>query len=214
MTGIVEIDFGFTTSSMSVGSVLKNDSKTRAAFLEIKDTAKTKITGISTSSEFVTAEIDDGKYENGKVKINITINPGLPLGRINQTVTVTSSNPDKPDTKLRLSGTVIGEIEIKPENLTYIFSDSSGILNGDVKKITIINRSDSLPLEIIDISDPDGYLSIEREIIAADQQFQLICTLSEDNLPTKIRHNGRILLKTSNPEESEKTIGYRIIKRQ
>jgi len=215
MSGIIDIEFDFVSSNLSMGKVERNQTVVKTAQIQIKNPANTRITGIETSSPMIKVRLlEDTDISDNKVDVEVTLMPGLPPGRLSETVTVKSNLESKPEAKLRLSGLIIGEFEITPLSIAYFFNDSAGIVTDSSVKVTIVNHNDAVPLELVEISDPDGYLKIEKQTITAGQKYVLVCNLSEEKLPDSNRHNGNILIKTNNPVEKEKEISYRIIKRK
>ena len=79
ITAFVEVEFGFDPSFLNVGEISKGDTIVKHANLAIKYPDKMKITEITTSSPFVTAEQVDAQAseENpGKIEYVIRILPG------------------------------------------------------------------------------------------------------------------------------------------
>jgi len=212
---MIEVEFNFASSSLRIGNAKKDQTVTKTVEMLIKDTQNTKITAIEPSSEFITVkELEDKNTADNKIQLEVTLSPGLPMGPIRESIIVRSNISDKSEAKLRLSGNIIGDIEVNPTTITYIVSDSAGIINGELKKLTIINRSSDLPLKLLEVSDPDGYVTIETVTITEDQKYVLNCVLKDDKFPESQRYNGHIAIKSNNPDEAEKLVDYKIIKRK
>ena len=215
MTAIIDIEFDFVSSGLSMGKVGRDKAAVKKATLQIKDPANTKVTGIETSSPLLKARLlEDVNTSDDKMEVEVTLLPGLPPGNVREMVTVHSNLESKPEANLRITGLVYGEYEVTPLAIAYFFNDSAGIMSDSSVELTVINHNSEIPLELLEVKDPDGYLKIEKQTLQAGQRYKLSCILSHDNLPDSSRVNGFVLITTNNPAEKAKEITYRIIKRK
>jgi hypothetical protein len=95
-------------------------------------------------------------------------------GRVIKTITVTSNDPDAPETRLTLSGTVVvkdfAQAEIKPEQIIF-----GNVLAGKtyVRKVNLSN-SGNLDLRIIEVScSPEVSLQFKTNALAAKKTTEI-----------------------------------------
>lgn len=209
---MIEVEFDFDSYSLSFGSVSQNDSLTKSAFIQVKDPKKTKITDITTSSPLVTArQVKPPVLEGNKTKIEIevTLLPGLPPGRLSETVTVHSNLKSKQVATLRLSGSIIGEVEVTPENLRFIIRDS--VNPGDestTQRLVILNRAEGTPLHILGVKDQNDRLRLVLRTVEEGQKYELTAALKQEAPSTGSNLSGSILITTDNPKQKEITVKY------
>jgi len=209
---LVEVEFDFDSYVLSFGSVSQNDSLTKSAFIQVKDPKKTKITDITTSSPFVNArQVKPPVLEGNKTKIEIevTLLPGLPPGRLSETVTAHSNLKSKQVATLRLSGSIIGEVEVTPENLRFIIRDS--VNPGDesaTQRLVILNRAEGTPLHILEVKDQNDRLQLVLRTVEEGQKYELTAALKQEVLSTGSNLSGSIVIATDNPKQKEITVKY------
>jgi len=209
----VEVVFGFESSSLRIGNIHKEESVTKTAFIQVKDKEVTKITDIITSSPFITArEVNytDTIGANKKFKIEMTVSPGLPIGRINETITVRSNLEQRPETKLGLYGNVIGDIEVKPKSLSFAVRDSEDPQLRQTKKLIITNHQKDNPLEILNVYDPDDHLELEVRTKEKGSKFELLVILKGKELLKGDKFGGTIIITTNNPDEKKIVVPYKL----
>lgn len=209
----VEVVFGFESSSLRIGDIHKEESVTKTAFIQVKDKEVTKITDIITSSPFITArEVNytDTIGANEKFKIEIAVSPGLPIGRIRETITVRSNLEQRPETKLGLYGNVIGDVEVKPASLSFAVRDSEDPQLRQTKKLIITNHQKDNPLEILNVYDPDNYLELEVRTKEKGSKFELQVILKGKELLKGNKFGGTIIITTNNPDEKKIVVPYKL----
>ena|GEM_PF-2594966 len=209
--------FDFEQPSLYLGKVGRDDGATKNAFMLVKDLAGTEIKEVTTSSEFITARMLDysdtsGKY--GRLKMEVKTLPGLPLGRISETVTVKTNLADKPTAVLRLTGSVIGDVEVTPEWMTFVITDVSLSRPATlVKKIFITSHIEDASLEITDIRDDQGHLDLSLEPLAEGKKYQLTARLKPEGIPDRGNVSGNVVLTTNFPSQKEVAIRYSAVRK-
>jgi len=207
----------FENPSLYLGKVTKDEPATKSSFLLVKNPAGTEILEVTTSSEFIKAEMDDftsndGRYE--KRRVEVTAMPGLPLGRINETVTLKTNLKDKPTAVLRLSGSVIGDIEVTPEWMTFVVADRSTAKPANLtKKVFINNHVKGATLEILEVTDAAGYLDLSLKPLSRGMKYELTAVLKTEAIPDQGSISGNVVLTTNFPSQRELAIRYSAVRR-
>jgi hypothetical protein len=217
VTALIQVEFDFTSGSLNFGRVSKDHTVTKSAFIEILDPDRTEITDIATSSPYIEAKRmkKPSAGHEGQVEIRVTILPGSPPGRINETVTVRSNLASKPEAELRVAGMVIGDVEVTPDALSFLYGESKGAEDQlPSRKLQIINRSTGATLKVLEVRDPQDRLELKLETIEDGQRYELTATLKKEALGARDAAPGSILITTDNPEQKRITVGYRLIKRK
>jgi len=147
---------------------------------------------------------------NEKFKIEIAVSPGLPIGRIRETITVRSNLEQRPETKLGLYGNVIGDVEVKPASLSFAVRDSEDPQLRQTKKLIITNHQKDNPLEILNVYDPDNYLELEVRTKEKGSKFELQVILKGKELLKGNKFGGTIIITTNNPDEKKIVVPYKL----
>ncbi len=209
--------FDFEQPSLYLGKVSSDASTEKSAFLLVKNLEGTEVLEVTPSSEFIKARMLDFTDNNGqydRMKMEVTTLPGLPLGRINETVTVRTNLADKPTAILRLTGSVIGDVEVTPEWMTFVVTDGENTRPATLtKKIFISNHVDGANLEIIDVKDAEGHLDLNLRPLTEGQKYELTATLRPESLPERGNISGNVVLTTNFPSQKEVAIRYSAVRK-
>lgn len=189
----------------------------KSAFILVKEPAATEVLDVTTSSEFINARLvdyKDTKDQYERLKLEITTLPGLTLGRISETVTVKTNLTEKPTAVLRLTGSVIGDVEVTPEWMTFVVTDvASSRPSTLTKKLFISNHVDGAELEIVEINDPEGHLELTLKPLTKGQKYELTAKLKTETLPERGSVNGNVILTTNFPSQRELAIRYTAVRK-
>lgn len=212
MTAFVDVIFDFVSYALAMGKVRQDETVSKSAFLQIKDMDKIKITDIKSSSEFITVEHvpNADLLEENQLEYKVTLSPGLPIGRINEEITVRSNSEERPEAKLRLSGSIVGDVEASPEAIRFTLMDTTFTTPRQSKYAVIMNHRKELPLEVLEVSDPDNKLDLELKTMIPGEKFQVTATPTEAAMRSQSNLKGKILVKTNNPDQPEVSIDYHV----
>jgi hypothetical protein len=209
--------FDFEQPSLYLGKVSSDASTEKSAFILVKNLEDTEVLEVSPSSEFIKARMLDFKDNNGqydRLKLEVTTLPGLPLGRINETVTVRTNLADKPTAVLRLTGSVIGDVEVTPEWMTFVVTDGENTRSATLtKKIFISNHVSGANLEIVSIKDTENHLDLDLRPLTEGQKYELTATLRPESIPERGNISGNVVLTTNFPSQKEVAIRYSAVRK-
>jgi len=215
---LIEIEFDFESYSLNFGKLRTSDTATKSIFIQILDPEKTRITDITTSSPLVSAkrvEASDSADNRTRIEVEVTLLPGLPSGRVNETVIAHSSLESKSKATLRLIASIVGDVEVIPDVLRFVVSDSSGKSNQIITQLLkITNNSEDKLLRILGARDPDDRLQLSVETLEDGQKFELTATLKPEALATSGNQTGTIVITTNNQEQKEITVRYNVVRRK
>ncbi len=133
-------------------------------------------------------------------------------GRFSEFITAKSTNPDFPESRLRVSGTIVGDIQLSPEGISFMITnagtDSAGSTPG-ARRVYVINHSEELPLYIDNAVDPNGRLNIVVNEVTKGQRYELVITPKDVSSLTE-NSNGSVTISTNNPTQKTVSLRYTI----
>jgi hypothetical protein len=196
-----------------MGKIRQGDSTTKLTHILIKDPGTTEVKELKSSSQYVVARMldDAGATKEGEIPVEITVKPGFDLGRFNANITATPTVDSLRATTLRVSGSVIGEVEVSPDAIRFvIMKNSNNSLVPSFQRVRVVNHSESRSLAITKAIDVTGKMSVEEKTIKDGEEYDLIITPKN---PTELTANdtGTIDISTDNPNQKELQVHYSII---
>lgn len=217
VTVFVEVEFGFSPTSVGFGKINHGQTVTKTVKILVKDPDRTQVANLKASSELVLASVieeNNSDASSGSITIKITLAAGFPPGRINEFVTATPTDTSLLETKLRIRGTVVGDVEVTPAVISFkIQSGDSNKVTPERRKLTIINRSEDRPLKIIDAVDSHDRLILEIKTLQEGQKFELLVV--PKNIESTGRNlNGTIVISTNNPSQKTVSVRYSIYRKK
>jgi hypothetical protein len=172
---------------------------------------KTQLLNITSSSPFITAKQTDS--DSNWITIDVTMIPGLPAGAIMESIVAHSNNDSFPEAKLKVSGSILGDVSISPEALMLYVAERGKADKSTTRSLIITNHLPDKPLTSIAAYDPDDRLILEMETIEEGLKFKLTATVKNEFLNTTTTLAGKIIVTTDNPTARELSAIYRIIVR-
>ncbi len=209
----INILFDFEVRGIDFGEVKVDTPVTKSVFIDIKDPATTKITGLSATLPNIEVKEGEATAEpdgSSKVEIDVTLIPGIIPGYIRDIVTARSNLGSKPEATLRVSGKVLGEIETIPEALRFDRNPIPGEQTSGTQKLQVVNRYPEKPFHILTAEDPDHRLKIDFKTLKEGQRYEVEASLIEDSLPTGNYYHGAIYVTTDNPKQDTVKVEYNI----
>jgi len=207
----VEIGFDFEGTSLRFGKIGRDEVFTKNANLVMQDPGKAKIVDISTSNPLVKARQEGEPVKTGdqyKVKIAVTVGPGLSVGKLQEKVIIRSSDPENPEATLNLYGMITDNIEVTPDSLNFLLDDSRKFTNKKSQTITIVNYIKSSPINILGVVDSGDNLTVDVKTIEPGQRFLVMATLKDDAFGDKLQIGGSIKIQTDSKEYGEFVVNY------
>jgi hypothetical protein len=215
----IDMEFDFESPSVYMGKLLKGESVTRGTFLLVKNPEEARITEITTSSPHVVAQrvefTDPQKGEEGfsRWKIDVTVNPGLPVGRIDETVTVHTNLEKMPTAILKVSGILAGDVEVAPEWLTFVITSDQPATRDLVKKAFVSSNQKEIPLQVLSVTDPQNNLDLQYAPVIEGQKYEITATLKQSTISDGTTLSGNIVITTNLPEQKELLLRYSAVRK-
>lgn len=213
----IEVDFDFQMRSINFGGLTLTEPITKSAYLIVKDPSTTEITKITTSSPFMTAErvpAVEAESDSTLVEVAVTLLPGYPLGRINETVKAFSNLPKSSMATLVVTGKAQGDIDVIPDNLRFDRSLTDPDKSSGPLTVQVTNLSTEHDLSILSVEDPDDRLNLEVGVMKPGQKYEITATLKNDLSKDVKYFNGAIVISTDNPDQNQIKATYTIYNRK
>jgi archaellin len=214
---LIEIAFGFSSRGLNFGTISMKDSATKSVFIEIKDPTTTQLTELVSSSPLIevrqlpaTADTSGGS----KIEVEIMLKPGHEPGKLNETITAKSNLEGKRESKLRISGTIQGDIELNPMAIRFNRVKDDEEKSTKSQTVHIVNKTPERDLNILAVEDPDGRLELELKTLQGGQRYELVATMNGENLGETNYLKGKINISTDNPKQPTVTVDYVIYSRK
>ena len=216
MTISIEVAFGFENTNLGFGKVDRDEVVSKPTSLTATDARNLIGLDLVSSSEFITASIADSsgiRPDEKKVSLSVKVSPGLPLGRFNESITAKSSIDSLPDAILRVSGTIIGPVEVSPESVRFVLmQNAENSLVPEFHKVRIVNHDPERMLRVISAQDPDDRMNIELKTVEDGSEFELIFSPKNvESIEGKIQ--GKVVIVTNHPDQRKLTLSYTIVLR-
>ena len=129
---------------------------------------KLRIKQVTSASRHIVTKILPQKKDGLSSKIRVTIEPGMPMGKIEERVIITTNDKQTPQVEVLVNGTIHGEISLFPKSLFFGFVErgkpvgkeitvtKSGQSNLEILKIE--SASDLIITKVVTIEEGTKYL--------------------------------------------------------
>jgi len=209
----VEAVFDFENPVLYIGKVGWKDAGSKTITIRVRDAEAVKVAGIDSSSAFLSARMLEGFSADEKSQLltmEVNLAPGLPPGRINETITVRTNLSEQPSARLRISGHVIGEVEVSPEWLSFTAGGpQTGRTSPLSKRLFLTSNLDEGPLEVLEVTDPDHRLDFAIKPLDPGRKYMITATLKPETIPAdQGRINGTIEVTTNAPTQKNISVRY------
>jgi uncharacterized protein DUF1573 len=194
-----------------------SDGKPHSAYFVVFSPSKpdVKITGLESSRpdkmDVSFKPLTDEEHEKlgikeGGYKVEVTMNPGMPLGEFQEAVEVKTDHPSQDRLRMLLRGHTVGPISTSPERVSMRVASS----RGGTSPLTIwVRGQDETKFEVADV--PKG-LEVNLEPVAESagsatdleshaKRYRLMVKVAPGTQPGLI--DGSIILKTDHPQAGE-----------
>jgi hypothetical protein len=128
-------------------------------------------------------------------RLVIELDPGIPLGRFNEQLTLQTTSPRQPIMVLPVFGSVEGDVVVLPPQVTFGIAREGTVAE---RELVIRNRGAS-PLAVTRISVPRDMVSYELNAVQEGREYRLTLRLREGLPPGKVE--GTVEIFTDNPDE-------------
>jgi hypothetical protein len=215
LVGMVEVEFVFREKYLQLGRFYKSEGITMSARLDVKDVETTQVVDLTTTSPLITARVKENPEAraNNQYEIEVTVLPGVTGGRVREKVIAHSNLDSRPVAELNVSGSVLADVEIVPGALTFTVEDAAAAESGLTKTLRIADHRPGYMLEIVEVNDNKGHLSVDIETSEDGRELRLRVTLATGKLSADRKQSGILTITTRDPAYEEILVPYTVFRR-
>jgi hypothetical protein len=202
VSGNIRIDFKLEPDGIIFRNLRRYMELTREIRIQGERCDQINIVKIESANDHITGTVHFLRENNKSVPIiSVKIKPGLPLGRVNETLTVFTDSSKYHQVPLRIHGEIIGNISVTPERIDFGFFNKE---SPPVKTITLTMEKPDDRFEIQGIEDPSGMLGNHVVTVKEGTQYQV----SVNILPkfNKRLISGSLFVRTNYSGEEKITV--------
>ncbi len=195
----VIVDFEFKPNRVYFGRLNAPERTEKVLEVHAKDPENLKIESIESSSEHIKAElITDESGEKKKFSLKVILLDSVPVGRINENITVKTNVESQKVVKIPIYGEVMGDIVAEPERINF----------GDYSKETMYERTFTLkskkgkPFKVLEAESSDPRVKVDYEKIEGQSGYEFTAGLDEDFSEKFLRGS----IKITTDQEDQKLI--------
>ncbi len=211
MSALIEVQFGFDEYNVDIGKIRKGQSVTRTATLIVKDPSIIRTITFSTSSPFITAVITGASAtDKGRVNVEVTVKPGLPVGRIDGRINAYAVSGSKLETFIAVRGGVLGNLEISPEYLQIRVDSTGKLTEEEVKIVNITTVEGGTPVHLLSVIDANQRMKFKTDTLAIGKQYQITASPKAEVKKAGKNVQGTVVITTDDKDQPTISIPYNI----
>ncbi len=209
---LIEVEFDFEVYNLNMGRIRKGEPTSKTAVLQIKDPSKRNLLELSSrSSHIVARRVESSGGDEGRIDVEVTVRPETPPGRFNETVIAKLSDGSYPAANLRISGTIVGNVEVTPETVRFRVDTSRTAEDQAEQKVKVVSTKNGARLRLLSVEDPNDRLVFEIDTLVADKQFEIKMRLRKIVMGQERIISGNVKIMTDDPDQPEVRVPYSII---
>lgn len=201
LQGEITAEVQVQPAQVYMGRLRRGVATTRTVTVLYDKNKPFEITDITHGNPAISVQAEDLRLDGRPGKtLQVSVSKTAPLGRLDDTITITTTSPKKPTISIPIFGSVEGDVSVSPSQVSF------GVVRQGVGKtltVRIKNRS-AQPLGITQVQSSLDTVIPEIAEITPGKEFELHLHVAADTGPGKIR--GSIELLTDHPEEQHLTI--------
>ncbi len=212
ISALIEIEFGFEAHSLNMGRIRKGESTSKTAVLLIKDHSRRSLVELGTQSSHVVAKtLGPSSSGEGRIDVEVIVSRETPPGRLNETITARLSDDSYPAASLRITGTVLGNVEVTPESVRFIVDTSRSVADQAEQRVKVASTQNEARLQLLSVEDSKNLLAIEIDTVVADEHYVIRAKPNENALELERSASGEVKILTDDVEQPEMRFRYSII---
>jgi len=181
-----------------LGTLGRHEEKTIRMAIRIHDPQTVSVKGINISSPWIGARMVEGPTA-GKPTLEVKIAPGMPLGKIQETVQLHTTSESQPLVEIPVSGRVLGDIRLQPEAISFQGPEAGRHATPLEVTVTTVGRK---LFKIKELDDTTGHLVTSLEELDPGRAYRIAISLkSGDAAPVPRNFNGVLRILTDHPDQ-------------
>ncbi len=201
LQGEIAVEVAAIPSQLYLGRVPKGQKIVKEVEILYNADKDLDITKVENSYPAVSVQVEELE-KNGKKgkRLVVTLTEGVPLGRLNDQITVTTTSEKRPTLTIPVFGSIEGDLLVLPPQVSF-----GTLRKGEtkVKKVSIQNRGPD-PVKILRIQPPSASITTKLTTVKEGEEYRLAVRV--EKAPAIGRVQGEVLVHTDHPEEGMLTI--------
>jgi Protein of unknown function (DUF1573) len=211
ISAFIEVEFGFETYSLKMDQIRKGESKSKTAVLILKDSSKRNLLELNTQSSNIFVKIvESASGDEGRIDVEVTVKPGTPPGKLNETVTAGLSDASFPLSSLRIFGTIVGNVKVSPETVRFKTDTSLTVADQLEQKVRVVTTQNNVRFQLLGVKDPNERLAFEIDTLTTGKQYVIRAKPNENAMKLERMASGEIKIMTDDPDQPEIGVRYNI----
>ena len=192
----------FKNPDFNFGQIYKGQKVEHIYKFENRGKDTLKIKNVKTSCGCTAAILTNKTIQSGETgEIKATFSSGSVVGNVNKSITVTSNDPDTQKYRLTISGEIINDLIIKPENI-----DFGSVFVGKKTSKTVSIKSQTEPdFKIKKITPSKPFIDAS---ISEEKNGEYIIKIALKHNPVIGRFSGGIYLETNSQIQQKVNIPF------
>lgn len=208
----IEVEFEFAPSSLSLGHIRKGEPTTKTAVLMLKDPSKRSLITLNTQSSQIAASfLESTVADSGRIYVDITVSPEAPAGNLNQWVMAEISDGSYPTARLQIEGTVIGNVDVSPENVRFTADTSRAPSAQAEQEIQVSGTQSESKFRLLGVEDSKNLLAIAIDTVAVGERYVIRAKPNANALKLRGSASGELRIMTDNAEQPVFSVRYGIL---
>ena len=132
------------------------------------------------------------KYPNAQYEITATIGPEAPVGMVNETATIYTTNTKLPALKVKILGLVRPDVMASPPRLELGAVEAGPDFQ---RMLKVRDNTKSGTFELTGVSSTVPFITVVQEAVAKGEEYNLVLKFSQT--PPKGDFNGKVVIRTN-----------------
>ncbi|MCP4715834.1 MAG: DUF1573 domain-containing protein [Deltaproteobacteria bacterium] len=194
---VVEVVLSTKPSRLNFGRLSKKDLPV-VKHVALTGTAKDsiKLSSVKSQNDKIKVETSPTGYENNKDKrIQVSVLPGLKVGRFRDRVTIVTDHPKVKNVTLYVYGEVMGSVAVKPTYLSF------GVMKKDktLEKSITLTATGETSFKVLNVTASVAELKTRVETVKEGKEYRVTATVPQDFAGQILK--GSIKITTDDKEQ-------------
>jgi len=201
LQGEITVEVTADPAQLYIGRVHRGDELTISIDVFYDADKPIEITKVENSHPSVSVQPEDLTKDGKKgKKLLVTLKKNVPLGRLNDQITVTTTSQKKPKVEIPVFGSIEGDMIVLPPQVSF------GVVRAGENKtleLSIKNRG-TKPVQVLRIENSSPAIEAEIAPVKQGEEYRLTLRATGENTVGRIQ--GEVQVFTDHPEEKVLTI--------
>jgi len=195
LTGQVSVDLVMTPNPLYLGRLRRGDLTRREVLITPgREGATYAVTAVEHPNPALHTTLE-ARTDGPGQRLLVELDPGIPLGRFNEQVTLRTTSPRQAAMVLPVFGSVEGDVVVLPPQVTFGIARSGTTAE---RELVIRNRG-TAPLAVTRVSVPPNLATYRLDAVQEGREYRLAVRLRDDLPPGKVE--GSVEIFTDNADE-------------